>query len=716
MTEHNKTLRAGIVGAGYISDFHAKAIEKQSNSQLIAVCDMNETAAKNLANQYGNPSIYTDLDAMLDSAKLDVVHILTQPDSHFFLAKKVIEAGCHAIIEKPVTVNSQEAEALAKLAEEKNVTVAINHNFVFSRPFNALKRTLDAGTLGPIKSIRVIWKKALPPINFGPWNLWMLREPGNILFETGSHSLSELLAIVEKPEIKQVEARLPKLLPSGSIFYRRWNITASDGPIHIQIDTAFDQGYEQHVVEVEGMFAVARADIENDIFTLDQPTGRAYDSERFHTNLNMGVDRVYQAFRTYGSYIASKFLRSATGAPYETSMLNGIANCYSTLNSQQTRQESSIAYAIRIAKTVEAIQSHLPQEKTEKQALSAIPETVSEATLDAKVLLVGASGFIGKRLLKALQDSGVTVRAIVRNASSLVGVEINDNCEIMVGDFRDQALMEKALVGIEVVYHLAVAHGNSLAGYLQSDVEPTKRFIEQCQAHNIKRFIYTGTIDSLYLGPGAGKIKESDGVDPEIKRRNNYAHSKSIAEDHLNTLFKTEQFPMVIIRPAIVLGAGGPITHVGVANWSGLGLCSFWGDGKHPLPLILVDDIVDGLMKAMTTPGIEGNTYNLSAEPCISAQEYVEEVEAVLGSKITKTNTHYLKHYAGDMVKWLIKIPARHPDRTRRPSIRDWRCREQHASFDTTKAQTDLGWQPCNDRETIIEKGIREPARLFLDS
>ncbi len=715
MTMTTSFYRAGILGAGYISDFHSKAIAKQENCQLVAVCDMNKVAAQRLAGNDPNVKIYTDLDTMLAEAKLDVVHILTQPDSHFSLAQKVIEAGCHAIVEKPVTINAQDAETLEKLAKEKNVAIAVNHNFVFSRPFNELYKTLKAGTLGPLKSIRIVWKKTLPPINVGPWNLWMIREPGNILFETGSHSLSELLAIVDNPQIKHVDARCPKTLPSGATFYRRWNISATQGPISIQIDTAFDQGYEQHFVEVEGIFGVAKADIENDIFTVEKPTGRAYDSERYHINVNTGLARTYQAFRTYGSYIASKFLKFATGAPYETSMLNGISNCYAEIAANTERAESSIQYAISIAKIAESIQEKLPQAPKQSVAIT-LPKTVTSPELDAKVLIVGASGFIGKRLLVALQNKGVKVRALVRNASSLVGINIQPNCEIMVGDFRNSELSEKALQGIDTVFHLAVAHGNSLQGYINADVEPTKRFIEQCQKHNIKRFIYTGTIDSLYLGPGAGKINEDDGVDEQIERRNNYARSKAITEAHLNQLYKDEKFPMVIIRPAIVLGAGGPVNHVGVANWSGLGLCSFWGNGRHHLPLVLVDDIVDGLISAMEKEGIEGNTYNLSAESCISAQDYVSEVEKVLGSQIAKTYTHYLKHYMGDMVKWLIKIPARHPDAERRPSIRDWRCREQHASFDTTKAQQDLNWQPVNDREIIIEKGIREPTRLFLES
>ena len=195
-----------------------------------------------------------------------------------------------------------------------------------------------------------------------------------------------------------------------------------------------------------------------------------------------------------------------------------------------------------------------------------------------------------------------------------------------MGDYRNENIIEKALEGIEVVFHLAIAHDNSLEGYLQADSRPTITFVKQCQKHNIRRFIYTGTIDSLHLAK-PGCIKESDGVDSRITRRNNYAHSKAITESKLISLYRDENFPVVIIRPAIVLGAGGPVNHVGVANWFGLGRCAYWGKGTNFLPAVLVEDIVEGLISAIDAEGIEGNTYNLSAEPCISARDYVAEVE-----------------------------------------------------------------------------------------
>lgn len=713
---HNtSSAKAGIIGAGFISDYHIEAIQRQSGVDLAAVCDLRKPAAELLAAKQPGAKVYTDLHEMLASENLDVVHILTQPDSHFFLAKTVMESGCNVILEKPVTTNSKEAEDLKQIADKHGVRIAINHNFVFSRPFNKLKSILNSGELGPIKSIRIVWKKVLPQINFGPWDLWMLREPGNILFETGSHTLSELLGVIEQaPTIKSVDVSRPKTLPSGSTFYRRWAVRAQHEDISISIDTAFDQGYEQHFVEVEGIFGVARADIENDFISVDQPTGREYDFERFSINRREGLKRFSQSVSTFCNYAASKLSSKFTGNPYETSMLNGIAECYTFIEQGQARRECTIDYALNIAKTAESIQALMPEAEKASDTPS-IPKVVKTPALDAKILVIGASGFIGKKLLLALIDQGTPVRAMVRNPSSLVGVPDAENCEVIVGDFRDAEIIDQALQGVESVVHLAVAHGNSLQDYLTKDSDPTVEFAKKCQERGIKKFVYTGTIDSLPLAHKT-QIKESDGVDKKLSRRNNYGHSKAITEKKLLAMYSSEQFPVVIVRPAIVVGEGGPANHVGVAKWSGLGSCAFWGDGSNAIPLVLVEDIVSAMLSILSTEGIEGNTYNLSAESSISAREYVSAIENALGCSIRKKNSSPVIHFMGDFFKWCIKIVARHPDKARMPSVHDWKCREQHASFDTTAAQQDLGWKPTNDKQTLLEKGVCAPARLYIEN
>jgi nucleoside-diphosphate-sugar epimerase len=66
-----------------------------------------------------------------------------------------------------------------------------------------------------------------------------------------------------------------------------------------------------------------------------------------------------------------------------------------------------------------------------------------------------------------------------------------------------------------------------------------------------------------------------------------------------------------------------------------------------------------------------------------------------------------------DMMKWMVKIAVRHPER-RMPSYRDWESRTAQAGFDCTAAKTVLGWKPVSERDAMVEQGIEEPVREFL--
>src|SRR5690606_23326543 len=229
-------LRVGIVGAGYISAFHARAALRDPHAELVAVCDLNEAAAERLAAQHEGAWVYRDVERMLREARLDVVHVLTQPERHFPIAKRALEAGCHVVLEKPVAASSARAEALLELARAHDRVVTVDHNFVFARPVERLRRAVARGELGPLESVRVVWKKPLPQSVSGPWNLWMLREPRNALLETATHPVSVVLSLLDALEIQRVEARRPRTLPSGATFYRRFEIGARAGRVDVQIE------------------------------------------------------------------------------------------------------------------------------------------------------------------------------------------------------------------------------------------------------------------------------------------------------------------------------------------------------------------------------------------------------------------------------------------------------------------------------------------------
>jgi predicted dehydrogenase len=212
----------GFLGTGYIADWHAQAIAKVPGVELVAVCDHLRNKAEALALKVGGAAIYQSLEAMLAQEQLDAVHVLLPPNAHFEAARVVLEAGVDVFMEKPMCVRAAECDELVRLAAERGRRLGVGQNFLFSEQYEQLRRDLRSGVLGKIDSITITWHRSLPPIQFGPFNAWMLRDPRNILLEIGSHSAAHMLDLVGAPESIEVHPSNPVELPTGRKFYRRW--------------------------------------------------------------------------------------------------------------------------------------------------------------------------------------------------------------------------------------------------------------------------------------------------------------------------------------------------------------------------------------------------------------------------------------------------------------------------------------------------------------
>jgi nucleoside-diphosphate-sugar epimerase len=121
-----------------------------------------------------------------------------------------------------------------------------------------------------------------------------------------------------------------------------------------------------------------------------------------------------------------------------------------------------------------------------------------------------------------------------------------------------------------------------------------------------------------------------------------------------------------------------------------------------------VEDVARALVAALDAPGVEGESFNLVADPCLTAQDYLDALDRHGRFRIRRHATPITRFYAADLAKWLVKVAVRHPDR-RFPSWRDWESRTQRARFDCTRAKARLGWRPVSDRQTLIRLGIEEP-------
>lgn len=153
--------------------------------------------------------------------------------------------------------------------------------------------------------------------------------------------------------------------------------------------------------------------------------------------------------------------------------------------------------------------------------------------------------------------------------------------------------------------------------------------------------------------------------------------------------------------------------HWGVGRWWYGSVCQTWGNGRNPLPLVLVEDVARGLVAASEVPGIEGESFNLVADPCLTAQDYLDEIDRFSGIRIRRYSPPILKFYLTDMFKWVAKVLTRHPER-QLPSYRDWETRRQCATFDCTRARVRLNWRPTSNRAELVRDGIHEPMKELL--
>lgn len=143
-------MKIGIVGCGVGAHHHIHGIRDVQGAEIIGVCDLNEELAEEFARKYYIKNNYANLSDMLKRGKPDVVHIVTPPKTHSSIAKQIINEGCHVLIEKPMTINTEEADEILRTAEEKKVRLCVMHNHLFDPPILKAKKMISQDIIGDI--------------------------------------------------------------------------------------------------------------------------------------------------------------------------------------------------------------------------------------------------------------------------------------------------------------------------------------------------------------------------------------------------------------------------------------------------------------------------------------------------------------------------------------------------------------------------------------
>jgi len=701
--------RIGFLGTGYIADWHAQAIKRVEGVELVAVCDRILPKAKALAQKFGVPKIHASLEAMLAEESLDAVHVLLPPDRHFEAAKSILEAGVDVFMEKPMCDHADDCDTLVRIAREQGRRIGVGHNFLFSKQYEQLRHDLRSGILGRIDDIAITWHRPLPPTQFGPFNIWMLRDPRNILLEIGSHSVAHMLDLVGEPEEMHVHPSNPMDLPTGVKFYRRWQVNAFKGHTAVELRFSFVPGFAEYTIHVRGSLGSATVDFERSTYTLLRHTPKDPDFDTYAMVTGQARELKKQARHTLIQYFRSKLDLGTRGTPYGATIASAMDAFYVSPGTELDERVDARtgAKVIRICEQMGAL-ARFPKDVT-----PAVPARVGTVRTP-RALVLGGTGFIGKELVRQLVDAGYGVRMLVRNAGNLPADLRIPEVDCQVGDLMNRQDVEKAMDGIEFVLHLARSNVKTWAEYEEFEIGATRLVAEAALEARVRRLVYTGTIASYYQGASAGTITEKTPLDAGIAKGNYYARAKTLSEEMLLRMQREQGLPVVILRPGVVIGRGGSPFHWGVGMWWHDAICQIWGQGENKLPLVLVEDVASGLIAAMEKPGIDGQSFNLVGDPCLSAQEYLEALNECGKFQLQRLPTPISHFYSIDLMKWVAKTALRVPD-AQRPTYRDWETRTLIAPFDCTAAKTVLGWKPVTDRDEVIRRGIQLPVLEFTE-
>lgn len=150
--------KIGLVGAGWWSEKHLKAWRTIPSAEIMALCDLEEERLREKADAFGVPEnqLYRSFDEMLEKADIDIVDIVTGPETHLELVRRAASGGKHILCQKPFATSIKDAEEMVRIASDAGVRLMVTENWRWLQPFQLIKSVIEAGKLGTLHSARYI--------------------------------------------------------------------------------------------------------------------------------------------------------------------------------------------------------------------------------------------------------------------------------------------------------------------------------------------------------------------------------------------------------------------------------------------------------------------------------------------------------------------------------------------------------------------------------
>lgn len=665
-------LRVAIVGAGYVAKHHLTALARLEFIDLVGIADLDLKAAQSLATDWKIPNAARTL-AELAVQKPNVVFVLTPPSSHCSLTLEALNMNCHVLVEKPMADSVSECDTMIACAKAKGLVLSVNHSDRLDPVVLRAIELVKSGACGDVMVVDFLRSSEYPPYAGGP--LPAMVSQGSYPFrDLGVHGLCLLEAFMGQARELSINCHATGRNPN--LKFDEWHVSARCDRGLGRVQLSWNVRPMQSKLIIQG----TRAVIEVDRFLQICRISPNLPGPKFIGILITSfLNSVKDVFR-----IPWNVVRFATGSLKSSPGIQRGAEDFARALYEGHLPPVSAEEGRHIIGLMESACRRADAERTSEL------EARFGLLAPARILVTGASGFLGHALVKKLRSDGEKIRVLVRRPPAWLSDD--PGVEVVCGDLGEPAIVAHAVSGVQTVYHLGAAMKGGPKEFEAGTVWGTRNVVDACIKHSVQRLIYVSSMSVLdHAARDAGKkITEDSTLEPHPDWRGAYTQTKLIAEQTVLEATRKRGLKAVLIRPGQIFGPGAersvPNATVGIAGrWVAV------GSGRQTLPLVYVDDVIDALQLAERTEGIDGHLFNIVDPAIITHADYVNHCRLRLGRDLklirVPTSLFMMLAFAVELLGRVLKrnVPL---TRYRVKSLRPL------ANFDLTAANTKLGWQP----------------------
>jgi predicted dehydrogenase len=205
-------IRVAVVGTGFGQKVHIPGLQAHHRTEVVAVYHRDLAKAKAIAAEYGIPQACDTVEAIVALPEVEAVSLSTPPFLHHAMAKTVLQANQHLLLEKPTALSAAEAQELADLAQQRNLIATMDFEFRFVPQWQRLAELLAEGYVGNLRFVKIDWTVPGRANPERPWN-WYARKDqgGGALGAFASHTFDYITWLFGP--IQQLCARLSTAIP-----------------------------------------------------------------------------------------------------------------------------------------------------------------------------------------------------------------------------------------------------------------------------------------------------------------------------------------------------------------------------------------------------------------------------------------------------------------------------------------------------------------------